>query len=815
MHKSALRLSLFVFAILAGALFSSSGSQAAQGSLSKSELLALVAGKIVPESIVADIQSRGLGFAPDEKYKSLLKAAGADDRVLAAVASARATSPTQPPPADDASVLEHLSAAGQEIRASQSDAAIKDLSAVVAIGSGTSAAGFVMGIILYDQHRYAEAGEIYSQILTDDPNFPQIHTRLSLIYDFTNDPENALREAKIAIAEDSRNPSAHLYIAKALEQLGKPDAAKLEIQEAIRCKPDYSNAYLEMGIVLDSLRDYDGAIAQYKQVINLDPQSANAHYDLGIAYHSKGDDVSAVREYREAKRLDPKRLDVRTNLGESLMQIDPGAAVTELRELAAMAPDWPLCHQCLGSALSRAGNFYEAEQEYQIAAKQNPGSTGPLDGLGSAFEARQKPDKALEEYRKAEKLDPTDSYAISGAGRVLLQKREYGAAIAEFQHAEEVDPSNWYNHDMHGEALEGSGDRKAAIAEYKQALNLGPKQVQPRLNLALALEKNGDWVGALENYHRAAVDEPASKANGSPELVYGAQDKYSKAKQRFQDHLADLRTKGKSAKADNLEARLKEREVAPSFDESFHAATEESKQAAMQQRFEEAETSAKKAVAIAEKIEPMDGRLPEALGLLGNIYSSRKQSKSADETFKRQLALSQKLYGPDSPMLTPALQNLAMLAFSQNDFASAEANFNRTLELNKKAYGENSNQVAVALSGLARVYFTQKDFAKTEAAMQRALRIFETMYGPDSYNLSLPIAGLCQVYDVSSQVEKSASCHARMISLVEKQFGPESAYLVQELATEGKLLRQLGRNDEAAKLEKRSQSIQSAQANPN
>jgi len=49
----------------------------------------------------------------------------------------------------------------------------------------------------------------------------------------------------------------------------------------------------------------------------------------------------------------------------------------------------------------------------------------------------------------------------------------------------------------------------------------------------------------------------------------------------------------------------------------------------------------------------------------------------------------------------------------------------------------------------------------------------------------------------------------------EKQFGPDSPYLVRELTAEAKALRQLGRNEEAAKLEQRTQSLQSAQTNPN
>jgi hypothetical protein len=75
--------------------------------------------------------------------------------------------------------------------------------------------------------------------------------------------------------------------------------------------------------------------------------------------------------------------------------------------------------------------------------------------------------------------------------------------------------------------------------------------------------------------------------------------------------------------------------------------------ALQQQQFDAPETAAKKAIEIAEKIQPGDGRLPESVGQLGNSFA-------AGETCKRQLTLSEKVYGPQSPENSPALQNLGI-----------------------------------------------------------------------------------------------------------------------------------------------------------
>ncbi len=782
--------------------------------LRKGELLALVSGGIIPENIAYEIRSRGLSFVPDETYKTLLKSAGADAKVFTALNTAKTGSPEKVDSTTATELLQHLSRAGNLIKAAQLDDAANELTASLAGNTGKPEVGFVMGKVLIEQERYEEAGQVYLEILRQGPDFPQVHTRLSFTYFETGDAQNALREAKAALEQNTNDPVAHMNAGLALRDMRSFDAAKSQMEQAIRSKPDYEPAYANLGILLDDLRDHDGAIAQYKKALTLKPDDINARYNLGIAYGGKGDYISAIREYREVKRRDPNRLDARQNLSAALMKDDPAAAITELRELAALAPDFPLCDQCLGSALYRVGRNQEAEKEYRIAAELDPTAPGPHSGIGLTLEADKKYDEALREYRKAEELDSNSADAFRNAGRVLLLKKDFPAAIAELKRAEEIDPASWVNHDLRGQALGGSGDHDSAIVENREAVSIAPKELQARLDLALALEKKGDWVAALDNYRRAALDEAPPKV-GIPQLYFDAGHKYQSARERFQQRLTDLRASGKSSEAAALEARLKASEVAPNLDERFHAAMQTSMQAIGERRFNDAETSAKQAIEIAGQIQPEDGRLPEAVGQLGTVYAWRLDYKQAEENYRRQLLLAEKLYGPQSPMIAGALQNLAMLALAQKDFAGSQAFFSRALGLNQKHYGENSIAVSESLRGLAHVYSMQQDFAKSESISLRVLHIYETMYGAEDDRMVIPLNELCYAYDQWGKPEKSESCHARLVALGEKKFGANSPYLVRDLTAEAEALRKLGRTDEAAKLERRTQSIQSAQTNPN
>jgi len=225
---------------------SCSVARSGQRTLSKSELLALVAGGILSENVVFDIHSRGLAFIPDAPYKSLLKSAGADDKILTALNAAK-TSPsgnTESP--SDNELLQHLSHAGGLIKAGKLDDAANELTDALVAGKGKSEIGFVVGLVLLDQKRYPEAGKVYSEILSRDQEFPEVHARLSATYYDTGDSEEALRQAKAALVENPNNPVAHMNAGASLQRMQHFEAAKEEYQKSIRCKPDYEPAYIDL-----------------------------------------------------------------------------------------------------------------------------------------------------------------------------------------------------------------------------------------------------------------------------------------------------------------------------------------------------------------------------------------------------------------------------------------------------------------------------------------------------------------------------------------------------------------------------------------
>jgi Flp pilus assembly protein TadD len=706
-------------------------AQQVQEPLREDQLLALVGGAALPENLVAAIRERGVCFQADDSIRSQLKDASADPAVMAALASAKTfdSGPCKEAPNKDE--LLHLGNAAKLMHNKDYSAAPGELTAAMAASSRKASSGFVMGQLLRQQERYDQAAAVYAEVLSRDPKFPEIHTKLSYNLYRAGDEDGSLREAKAALAITPNNPEAHKNAGLALLELTKYVAAEGEFREALRLKGDYEPAFFDLAFMFSRKGDVNATIENGKKAVALDPNDANAHLVLANALEDKGDFMGSIQEHREDKRLDPQNLDAREGLAFTLGRHGFAAeALLEYREMQKIFPTEKICHACLAGALQATWDLQGAEAEYVVAAHLDPSDPRPHIGLGSLREDEKKYDQALDEYRMAEKLDPTLLDAHVRVGRVLLAKNDVASAAAEFKIAEYLAPADWHVHELYAQTLAASGKQDDAIGELRQATSLDPSNLQVKLEFAAALEKNGDWSAAIDEYHKAALADASidrrNKVFRTSDLK--PPDEYKKAQERLNEHIAALKSTGKAAEAAQLEAQIHTLEAAPSLSQKLDQAMAAGAQANAQRNFDEAARQYKEAVELAEQVHPLDARLPTALEHLGNEYLGVNPA-AAQAAYERELKVSAEIFGPNSPNLAAPLQSLGRNAMMQRDYPSAEKFFFQAVDVNEKVFGESSGQVASALVMAAGVYFAQQDYAKAEPYLLRAVKIDESLYG--------------------------------------------------------------------------------------
>jgi tetratricopeptide (TPR) repeat protein len=769
----------------------------------QSELVALVAGAILPENVVREIQVRGLGFQPDASYRSQLKTAGANTTILAAIDSAKIT-PSGP--LADKDLLDRLSNAGKFIRDKRFDEATAELNAAVTASFESIEPGFVMGELLREQERWAESVAVYTAVLSKNAEFPEAHTKLSFVLHRLGDQEGALMEAKAALERTPENAEAHKNAGLALGELRKFDAAAVEYRKALRLKPDYQPVHYDLGLMLFSKGDLEGALAEYKKASALDPNDWAVHHNMAVTLDKKGDLVLAAREYREAKRLNPKDIETRESLASTLMSLHlDGDAANELRELQAIVPDSEFCHRCLGDALMGIDNFETSEKEYRKAIEINPLDEDSHLSLGALLETQHQYDAALEEYRRAIPLDEDDFAGHFQAGRAMLGKKDYAAAQVELKLATNLKPSDATAHFLYAWALNGSGQTDDAIREYQESLSLDPKQPNVRLDLASALEKRGDWAMALDQYRRAAVAD----------LRKETQAQYAAAQQRLKEHISSLKSAGKPSEATQLEAKIHAMTVAPDVSDRLDLALRAGAEASMENHPEKATIAYKEAVTLAERLQPHDDRLVVALVGFAETLTGRPDATEAQIPLERALKVTEEIYGPQSSKLIWSLDHLGENAMMHHDFTASEKFYSRSLDLELKNFGELSASYAAGLRALARMYDTEKAYDRSVSYLLSGLKIDEALYGTDTFETLNELYPLCGVYDRWGKSDKALLYARRALPILEKSFGMNSPNLIEALDIEAKALRQLGRADEAAPIEKRAESIRSVQASSN
>lgn len=799
----------FVCVLLVFVVVPSASTEDSQRPLRASEVLALQAGGVLPANLAHDIAVRGVTFHTDVSFAAQIKQAGADSTVIAALNSAKITPEGREP---EAQLLSELSHAGALIKDKQYDLAADELNRALAANFAGPERGFIMGEVLRQKGDFPGALSVYKEVLAENSEFAEVHTKISYILYKLDDSAGALNEAKAALAINPVDAEAHKNAGLALDSAGKFDAAIAEYKEALRIKPDYTAVHYDLGLLFHHIRSYENAIAEYKKAIALDPNYQDAHNNLGLAYKEVGNFSEAVKELREAKRLDPDDPAARQNLAATLMETSVPEGIAELQELEKRFPNFEMCHVCLGNALVWAGDNPGAAAEYQIAQKLDPSDSAPHRGLGNLLEKQKRYDEALGEYRSAEMLNPNDAEIHEDSGRVLLAKKDIPAAIAELKVAVQLSPASWQIHELYGQALVASKQDDLAISEFKESASLDPKQSQVALELASVLEDAGDWVGALEQYRKASLTQfdNLSKVQPGQSFMLPAQDAqktYKAAQMRFAAHLQSMKAQGKNVEAEQLEKRVQMLDTSAGTLQKVQMAMQNGTQAFREKRFDDAEKSYKEAVTLAGNLPPGDENLIVALGKLGHAYEMRQDYSDAETVYHRQLSIVEKTFGPEHPRVTDPLLYLGSLALGLKHYAAAESYLSRSLDLQLRNFGEHSQRTSEALRMMAGLYMAQSDWPQSETYLLRAVRAVESPVGQDDALVLIPVWGLCSVYDRWNKPDKAQPCWHRATELMQEQVGENSPDLAESLTQEAKALRALGRTSEAEQLEQRLAKI--------
>ncbi len=191
--------------------------------------------------------------------------------------------------------------------------------------------------------------------------------------------------------------------------------------------------------------------------------------------------------FSRAERLSPTADDmIENNLAEALRELGrPSEAIPHYRSAIALAPQMPLPHCNLGSALVATGDPYDAVAEIQAGLQSSPSGklrAQCLNNLAVAQLVLNRPDLAEQSFAAAIQIDPDFEHSLVGRGIARFRLGELDGALDDLRRAVEVEPDPVAYYWL-GKTLAAENQREAAIAALKQSLTLAPERKEVQVEL--------------------------------------------------------------------------------------------------------------------------------------------------------------------------------------------------------------------------------------------------------------------------------------------------------------------------------------------
>ncbi|MFQ5602400.1 MAG: tetratricopeptide repeat protein [bacterium] len=420
---------------------------------------------------------------------------------------------------------------------------------------------FIEGRELFDNIRFDEAREVFSQAIAKDPEFALAHLYRSFTstsaMDFQKHLEHALNlksqvseGEKIMIqaiqANADNNPMKGIEL---FEQLAKnfpedkrvqsflgnlyagqdqDDKAIARYENAIAIDQDYSSPYNSLGYAYRKLGEYENSEEAFKNYIRLIPDEANPHDSIADLYTKMGRYEDAIQHYQMATDLNPNFTMSQRKIGDNLIFMGKHEAA---RQAYRKALNMETTANAKLIDLGRIANSYVYEEKLQDAQNEaanilKMASAENLPEWQAGYHTNNcavflemgdmdKAEQSVVECKKvvmSSDLSPSTKEdfaknALFAEARIASKRGDFETAMAKADELKSkinlnADPKEMENHhELMGYISYDKGDYQKAVEHFDQADQDNPYALY---HLALAEAKTGNDTRANQLFKKVA-----------------------------------------------------------------------------------------------------------------------------------------------------------------------------------------------------------------------------------------------------------------------------------------------------------------------
>ena len=357
---------------------------------------------------------------------------------------------------------------------------------IIALNPQARDAHLNLGILLYNQARYAEALDVARIAVEQRPDHSKAHAYLGAILNALRRFDEAEPHLRRAIALNPQEKNAHFNLGNTLCEQGRYAEALEVARVAVEQRPDFAAAHTTLGIALTALGRFEEAEAHLRRAIALNPRTQNVHFNLGLILYYQDRYAEALDVTHVAVEQRPDFALGSINLGLALNALGRSKeAETHLRHALELNPQNVDSFQKLIELLTPQGRYEEAIDLIALAAALAPDSTQAAELhflMGETARENGQPEAAAEHYMHTLEMDPHHGKTLHRLAMLRLEQQRYAEALELFQRLSALHPEDAATYSNIGIALIFLGRNDEALQHFDQALALDPTLENVRAN---------------------------------------------------------------------------------------------------------------------------------------------------------------------------------------------------------------------------------------------------------------------------------------------------------------------------------------------
>lgn len=222
-------------------------------------------------------------------------------------------------------------------------------------------------------------------------------------------------------------------------------------------------------------------------------------------------------------------------------------------------------------------------------------------------------------------------------------------------------------------------------------------------------------------------------------------------------------------------------------------------------RYREAEPLLKRSVQVCKQVSGSENyELASCVKNLASLYRRLARHEEAIPLYEQAANICERLFGPEDLRTIQCLNSLATTFEGAGKYAEAEILYQRVLIARERQLGPSHAETADTLTNFGDFYRSQGKYEDAEKLLQRALAIYEQVGPMHPADLSTCLTYLGDLYFEQAKYAKAEPMYQRALSISEHVFGREHPDTQIDRKNYAKLLRALGRGEEAKQMEERS-----------